>query len=134
MPAHWQICSCLNRSLRSCLTGPCREVYQNQTDYSTTRSLISVLDRTTTKFGARLLKSWVGQPLTNKRSVVKLYLLYRNNICAFRLLQDRIDAIDEIITSSSEKLVALRQAFKKLPDLAKGLCRIQYGKVRFPAL
>ncbi|KAG8217898.1 muts domain V-domain-containing protein [Butyriboletus roseoflavus] len=97
--------------LKSSLTGPCREVYQNQTDYTAKGSLIWVLDRTTTKFGARLLKSWVGQPLTDKR-----------------LLQDRIDAIEEIVTSPSEKLVALRQVLKKLPDLAKGLCRIQYGK------
>ncbi|KAH0827010.1 muts domain V-domain-containing protein [Lanmaoa asiatica] len=73
------------------------EVYQNQTDYTARGSLIWVLDRTTTKFGARLL-------------------------------QERIDAIEEIITSPSEKLVALRQVLKKLPDLAKGLCRIQYGK------
>lgn len=51
-----------------------------------------------------------------------------------RLLQERIDAIEEIIISSSDKLVALRQALKKLPDLPKGLCRIQYGKVRFPRL
>ncbi|KAF8121921.1 muts domain V-domain-containing protein [Boletus edulis] len=87
------------------------EVYQNQTDYTAKGSLIWVLDRTNTKFGARLLKSWIGQPLTDKR-----------------MLQDRIDAIEEIITSSSEKLVSLRQVLKKLPDLAKGLCRIQYGK------
>ena len=47
-----------------------------------------------------------------------------------RVLQDRVDAVEEIISSSSEKLVVLRQLLKKLPDLAKGLCRIQYGKVR----
>ncbi|KAF8843625.1 hypothetical protein BDN67DRAFT_964104 [Paxillus ammoniavirescens] len=87
------------------------EVYQNQTDYTTTGSLIWVLDRTSTKFGARLLRSWVGRPLTDQQA-----------------LQDRIDSIEEIVTSSSEILVALRQALKKLPDLAKGLCRIQYGK------
>ena len=52
----------------------------------------------------------------------------------FRLLQDRIDAVEEIVSSPSDKLVALRQALKKLPDLAKGLCRIQYGKVTFLAL
>ncbi|KIJ68934.1 hypothetical protein HYDPIDRAFT_80554 [Hydnomerulius pinastri MD-312] len=87
------------------------EVYQNQTDYTTRGSLMWILDRTVTKFGARLLKSWIGRPLTDQRA-----------------LQDRIDAVEEVVTSSSEKLVALRQALKKLPDLAKGLCRIQYGK------
>ncbi|KAF9218263.1 hypothetical protein BS17DRAFT_798646 [Gyrodon lividus] len=87
------------------------EVYQNQTDYSTTGSLMWILDHTTTKFGARLLKSWVGRPLTDQQA-----------------LQDRIDAIEEMITNPSEILVALGQVLKKLPDLAKGLCRIQYRK------
>ncbi|KAI6103556.1 muts domain V-domain-containing protein [Pisolithus sp. B1] len=87
------------------------EIYQNQTDYTTTGSLMWILDQTTTKFGARLLKNWVGRPLTDKK-----------------VLQQRIDAIEEIITNTSERLVALRQAMRKLPDLAKGLCRIQYGQ------
>ncbi|KAI6039948.1 muts domain V-domain-containing protein, partial [Pisolithus marmoratus] len=87
------------------------EIYQNQTDYTATGSLMWILDHTTTKFGARLLKNWVGRPLTDKR-----------------ILQQRIDAIEEIISSTSERLVALRQAMRKLPDLAKGLCRIQYGQ------
>ncbi|KAI6124838.1 muts domain V-domain-containing protein [Pisolithus croceorrhizus] len=87
------------------------EIYQNQTDYTTTGSLMWILDHTTTKFGARLLKNWVGRPLTDKK-----------------VLQQRIDAIEEIITNTSERLVALRQAMRKLPDLAKGLCRIQYGQ------
>jgi DNA mismatch repair ATPase MutS len=45
-----------------------------------------------------------------------------------------MDAVEEIISSSSEKLVVLRQVLKKLPDLAKGLCRIHYGKVGYQAL
>jgi DNA mismatch repair protein MSH3 len=45
------------------------------------------------------------------------------------ILQARIDAVEEIISSPSENLVWLREALKNLPDLAKGLCRIQYGKV-----
>ena len=56
-----------------------------------------------------------------------------NNLTSFiygSLLQDRVDAVEEIVSSSSEKLLALGQVLKKLPDLAKGLCRIQYGKVR----
>ena len=37
--------------------------------------------------------------------------------------------MEEIIESGSEKLLTLRQALKGLPDLAKGLSRIQYGQV-----
>ena len=47
------------------------EIYENQTDFSSKGSLISILDRTKTKFGARMLKTWVGRPLTNK-----LYVLF----------------------------------------------------------
>ncbi|KAH7910649.1 muts domain V-domain-containing protein [Hygrophoropsis aurantiaca] len=87
------------------------ELFRNDTDYQSKGSLMWILDHTRTKFGARLLKSWIARPLTDKR-----------------ILQDRIDAVEEIISSPSEKLVALRQLMKKMPDLAKGLSRIQYGK------
>ncbi|KAF5386928.1 hypothetical protein D9615_001885 [Tricholomella constricta] len=87
------------------------EIYRNETDHTTKGSLLWVLDRTKTKFGARLLRSWIGRPLVDKR-----------------VLQDRVDAVEEILESSSELLVTLRQILRKLPDLAKGLCRIQYGQ------
>jgi DNA mismatch repair protein MSH3 len=90
-----------------------------------------ILDRTTTKFGARLLKSWVGKPLVDKKYSLLIWSFRPgSNFFAFSVLQDRVDAVEEIISSSSEKLVTLRQVLRKLPDLAKGLCRIQYGKVR----
>ncbi|KAJ6630634.1 DNA mismatch repair protein MSH3 [Mycena sp. CBHHK59/15] len=85
------------------------EIFRNETDYATRGSLMWILDRTVTTFGAKMLKSWVGKPLVDK--------------CA---LQDRIAAVEEILSSSSDKLVSLRQLLKGLPDLAKGLCRIQY--------
>ncbi len=47
------------------------------------------------------------------------------------VLQDRIDAVEEILQSTSERLVKLREILRGLPDLAKGLCRIQYGQVSF---
>src|SRR5713226_3897993 len=71
-----------------------------------------ILDRTTTKFGSRMLQNWVGKPLVDRV-----------------LLQERIDAVEEIVGSPSMKLVQLREVLRGLPDLAKGLCRIQYGKV-----
>lgn len=43
------------------------EVYYNETTHTTEGSLISILDRTTTRFGARLLKNWIGRPLVDKR-------------------------------------------------------------------
>lgn len=87
------------------------EIYQNQTDFTTHGTLMSILDHTSTKFGARLLKNWIGKPLTNRL-----------------ILNQRIDAVEEIKSSKSPQLVELCRVLKRLPDLAKGLCRIQYGK------
>jgi DNA mismatch repair protein MSH3 len=43
------------------------EVYRNETDYTVYGSLLWVLDNTKTKFGARMLKHWIGKPLVDKR-------------------------------------------------------------------
>ena len=45
------------------------------------------------------------------------------------ILQERVDAVEEILEAGSANLVKLRTLLKGLPDLVKGLCRIQYGKV-----
>ncbi|KAI0247060.1 DNA mismatch repair protein MSH3 [Lactifluus subvellereus] len=87
------------------------EIYQNDTDFTTKGSLMWILNKTITKFGSRLLHSWVGRPLVDTK-----------------VLQERIDAVEEIISTSSQHIHALRPVLKGLPDLAKGLCRIQYGK------
>ncbi|THU92169.1 hypothetical protein K435DRAFT_672535 [Dendrothele bispora CBS 962.96] len=87
------------------------EIFQNETDGSTRGTLFSLLNQTKTKFGARLLRRWTGQPLVDKDA-----------------LQERIDTVKEIIASSSERLVTVNQILRKLPDLARGLCRIQYGQ------
>lgn len=48
----------------------------------------------------------------------------------YSVLQERIDAVEEILHDNTPKLVTLRDLLRRLPDLARGLCRIQYGKVR----
>jgi len=45
------------------------ELYRIETDNSARGSLMWVLDRTKTKFGARLLRSWIGHPLIDKQYV-----------------------------------------------------------------
>ncbi|KIY51004.1 hypothetical protein FISHEDRAFT_38295 [Fistulina hepatica ATCC 64428] len=99
------------------------EVHANNTDHTTNGSLFWILDKTKTKFGSRLLRTWVSKPLTDKSK-----------------LQERIDAVEEIVHSTSDRLVGLRQVLSRAPDLAKvliyperlnfctGLCRIQYGQ------
>ncbi|KAI0637370.1 muts domain V-domain-containing protein [Trametes polyzona] len=87
------------------------EIYRNDTDYTTKGSLMWILDRTSTKFGARLLRSWVGKPLIDTQA-----------------LRERTDAVEEILSNRSPRLTQLRELLRRLPDLARGLCRIQYGK------
>ncbi|CAL1703692.1 unnamed protein product [Somion occarium] len=87
------------------------EIYRNETDFTKKGSLMWILDRTTTKFGARMLRSWVGRPLVDAVA-----------------LKERTDAVEEIMHTTSGKLTILRQLLKNSPDLARGLCRIQYGK------
>lgn len=87
------------------------EVYRNETDHKVEGSLIHILDKTQTKFGARLLKSWIGRPLVDKEA-----------------LQQRVNAVEEILASESERLTTLRNTLSRLPDLARGLSRIQYGQ------
>ena len=52
-----------------------------------------------------------------------------------RALEMRTDAMEELLSAEStrlrEFLARAKELLKGLPDLARGLCRIQYGKVRF---
>ncbi len=43
-------------------------------------------------------------------------------------LRERTEAVEEILSNRSPKLTLLRELLRRLPDLARGLCRIQYGK------
>ncbi|KAJ3347651.1 Mismatch repair protein msh3 [Entophlyctis luteolus] len=53
-------------------------------------SLMWVIDHTVTKFGARLLKRWVSKPLVN-----------------VDLLNERVDAVEEVIAGLKEELIPL---------------------------
>ncbi|KAL1916809.1 uncharacterized protein VTP21DRAFT_5513 [Calcarisporiella thermophila] len=87
------------------------EIYRNQTDFSEKGSLFWVLDHTRTSFGRRLMRRWVGRPLVD-----------------IQQLNERMDAVEEILRGESPLLGDLRELLRKLPDLERGLCRIHYGK------
>ncbi|CAL5868439.1 uncharacterized protein PFLUO_LOCUS2664 [Penicillium psychrofluorescens] len=95
------------------------EIFQNQTDHSAKGSLFWTLDRTQTRFGQRLLRRWVGQPLLDKER-----------------LQARTDAVEELtspaLSGPVERLKALLAKVKS--DLEKSLIRIYYGKCTRPEL
>jgi DNA mismatch repair protein MSH3 len=95
------------------------EIYQNQTDHTVKGSLFWTLDRTSTKFGQRLLRKWVGRPLLDKPK-----------------LEERLGAVEELLDGEkTPKAEQLRRLLSKLKiDLEKSLIRIYYGKCTRPEL
>ncbi|KAI5479614.1 DNA mismatch repair protein MSH3 [Pseudohyphozyma bogoriensis] len=88
------------------------EILRNQTDYTENGSLISVIDHCKTAFGRRLLRKWVSKPLVSLPAI-----------------QDRLDAVEEILgNTGAPTIVKLRELFRGLPDLERGLVRIHFGR------
>lgn len=87
------------------------EIYQNQTDGGLYGSLIWLLDHCKTRMGKRLLREWVGRPLLDVAA-----------------LKARADAIEEIMENNSYHMEKLRSLLINMPDLVRGLTRVQYGK------
>ncbi|KAJ2967523.1 hypothetical protein NQ176_g9622 [Zarea fungicola] len=95
------------------------EVYRNSTDHTGRGSLFWAIDKTTTRFGRRLLRKWVGRPLLNRDR-----------------LEERLAAVQELHDKKSttpvddlERLLA-----KTKTDLERSLIRIYYGKCTRPEL
>ena len=95
------------------------EIYQNQTDLTRRGSLFWALDRTKTKFGSRLLRSWIGRPLLDRVAI-----------------EARLDAVEELLDANKsihvEKLRRILSIIKG--DLEKSLLRIYYGRCTRPEL
>ncbi|KZL71843.1 DNA mismatch repair protein Msh3 [Colletotrichum tofieldiae] len=95
------------------------EVYRNATDHSERGSLFWALDKTTTRFGQRLLRKWVGRPLLD-----------------VSCLEERVAAVQELVDEQSsakvDRLETLLSGTKT--DLERSLIRIYYGKCTRPEL
>ncbi|KAJ0167221.1 DNA mismatch repair protein MSH3 [Colletotrichum tanaceti] len=95
------------------------EVYRNATDHTDRGSLFWALDKTTTRFGQRLLRKWVGRPLLDVSR-----------------LEARVAAVQELVNEQSsakvDRLEALLTGIKT--DLERSLIRIYYGKCTRPEL
>ncbi|TEA13063.1 DNA mismatch repair protein MSH3 [Colletotrichum sidae] len=95
------------------------EVYRNATDHSERGSLFWALDKTTTRFGQRLLRKWVGRPLLDVSR-----------------LEARVAAVQELLdehsTTKVDRLESLLSGIKI--DLERSLIRIYYGKCTRPEL
>ena len=95
------------------------EIYRNQTDYTERGSLYSVLNCTSTRFGSRLLRKWIGRPLLDRTR-----------------LEQRLDAVEELMKGQQTIGVdRINHVLLKVKgDLEKVLTRIYYGKCSRPEL
>ncbi|KAL7413339.1 muts domain V-domain-containing protein [Mrakia frigida] len=87
------------------------EVYRNSDDGGQKGSLLWLLDHCSTRMGKRMLREWVGRPLVAKSE-----------------LDLRSNAVSELLDDSSSLVPPLKTLLKTLPDLPRGLVRIQYGR------
>ncbi|XP_076352752.1 DNA mismatch repair protein Msh3-like [Tachypleus tridentatus] len=87
------------------------EIFQNKSDFKEYGSLFWVLNRTRTKFGSRMLKNWLRQPLRD-----------------FRQIEERQQVVTEVLHSDCMFFTKLAQLLCKLPDLQKGLCAALHKK------
>eukprot|EP00742_Colponemidia_sp_Colp-10_P010444 GILJ01011467.1.p1 GENE.GILJ01011467.1~~GILJ01011467.1.p1 ORF type:complete len:1188 (+),score=212.58 GILJ01011467.1:2-3565(+) len=75
-------------------------------------SLFGLLQNTSTAFGTRLLRKWVAEPL-----------LVQSEICA------RQSAVKELLQNRYPWVRTLKDFLKRVPDLERGLVRINLAKV-----
>lgn len=105
------------------------EIFRNLKDGSVTGSLISILDKTKTSMGARLLRNWVSYPLMDvekisKRSLAVHELVDQSNLrIEIRDLLREISDLERIVgkialrSVSPRDLVQLANSTQRLPGL-----------------
>eukprot|EP00698_Gefionella_okellyi_P001297 TRINITY_DN1122_c0_g1_i1.p1 TRINITY_DN1122_c0_g1~~TRINITY_DN1122_c0_g1_i1.p1 ORF type:complete len:1035 (-),score=166.89 TRINITY_DN1122_c0_g1_i1:139-2832(-) len=87
------------------------EILREQSTGAERGSLYWLLNHTITPMGARLLKSWVCQPLLIKSEI-----------------ELRRNAVAELVSSPPSALDALMRELKQSSDLERGLCRVLHRK------
>ncbi|KAL5004713.1 hypothetical protein ScPMuIL_018169 [Solemya velum] len=87
------------------------ELFVNQSDKKERGSLFNILNHTVTKFGARMLRTWMKRPLLDISNINK-----------------RQAAVSELSSSSCAALKKMKDMLVKCPDLEKGLCSIYHKK------
>ena len=78
------------------------EIIENNLDNSQTGTLFEQIDFCNTHFGKRLLKQWVVNPL-----------------CDPDLINDRLDAIDDLKLMNADIFGVINETLKNIPDLER---------------
>jgi len=85
------------------------EVLRNVRDGTIDYALVSVLDRTATPMGSRMLKKWVIEPLMDVREI-----------------KMRLDAVEELVSRTATRL-ELASSFRDIRDLERLIGKVTYG-------
>ncbi|MGD9817626.1 MAG: DNA mismatch repair protein MutS [Desulfomonilaceae bacterium] len=105
------------------------EIFRNLKDGAASGSLISVLDRTRTAMGSRLLKNWVSYPMMDVEEIKKRNLAVRELVDQSSLRTDLRESLKEIFdierivgkialkSATPRDLVQLANSTAKLPRL-----------------
>lgn len=113
------------------------EIFKNLRDGTSNGSLISVLDRTKTHMGARLLRKWVSYPLLDVNEIKKRSELTRSFVEDPGLRREVRDILTDfgdlerlagkisLRTASPRDLLSLRLSSEKIPEIVKQLRRLE---------
>ncbi|HJX04734.1 MAG TPA: DNA mismatch repair protein MutS [Thermoplasmata archaeon] len=85
------------------------EVFRNVRDSGTDYTLVSVLDRTQTPMGSRLLKKWIVEPLLDVDSI-----------------SARLDSVEELVSKTAMRM-SIESSLESIRDLERLVGRITYG-------
>ncbi|XP_054715285.1 DNA mismatch repair protein Msh3-like [Uloborus diversus] len=87
------------------------ELLENNSCHSEYGSLFWAINKTSTKFGERMLKKWISKPLK-----------------CLKLINERLDIVTEIIHSDSVIFKVIENTLYRMTDLEKILCSVLHGK------
>jgi DNA mismatch repair protein MSH6 len=93
------------------------EILVNNFDHTPKGSLYSFMNRCRTPFGKRLLKEWVCKPLVRPADI-----------------QNRMDAVSELMDDLSSEAETARSLLKACPDLERLLSRVHSNGGSLPSL
>ena len=105
-----------------------------------TYSLLWLLDKTKTAMGSRLLKSWVENPLRDKKEIEYRYDIISKFLTEFILKEELREALNNVYdlerlcgrisygNVNARDLIQLKNSIGELPTISKILEEINYGK------
>ena len=116
------------------------ELLESAEDGTRNDTMLSVVDRTTTGMGTRLVRNWLVRPSIDRGEILNRQDAVEELVSSSKVLEDMRDRLDglpdmerllgkvTIGTASPRELVSLRNAFERLPALGAALEALQAAR------